>query len=896
MLTFKLYAPDETTVVDTEVVSVSGNGTYTTPTGYTLPTVGTVTGTFQWVVSYSGDPNNQPATSAMGDEPVAVELASPTISTTSDPTDVILDSSGSPTLTDSATIANGYNPAGTVTFTLYGPDGTTVVDTETVSVTGNGTYNTPTGYTLPTTGAVSGIYQWVASYSGDGNNSAESSVRGDEPVSVAPATPSISTTPTPTDITLDASGSPTLTDSATLTDGYNPTGTITFTLYGPDGTTVVDTETVTVSGNGTYPTPTGYALPSTGTVAGTYQWIASYSGDGNNNSESGALGDEPVTVASASPTLSTTADPTDVTLEASESPVLMDAATLAGGYNPTGTITFKLYAPDGTTVVDTEMTAVNGNGSYSTPTGYSLPASGTVTGTYEWVTSYGGDANNSSAMSGQGDEPVSVRPASPTIGTSANPTTGVVGVTRLQDSATLAGGYSPTGVIIFTLYAADQTTAVYSEGVAAAGNTTVGTTNGWVPIAAGTYYWRASYSGDGNNVGVTSGAGDEPVTIGGGTATISTLIVDAGGSTVIPALRSDAGASGNPTVEALSGGMTIDRNAGAKVRDTANVSGDLPGTTPMGTVTYSFTGTDGTSLAGLAVPAGWSVTPNRLTWTDTEILSDGNVPDSAPTSALPPGSYEFTTRYSGDGNFAPSAGPPEPLTVTDPSGGGAIIVPPGTPCSQVTYDLAHGLGGQSNVTVQVRVAAGAITRHVAPPYVTYYVKFFAPSSSLQIDVNQAPPAPLPPLAALNGHVTLHNGNANLMALPRGSVTITPADVEINVNSLKPGADYYIGIRYSTTNLVGRPWPFGAGATVNDTFKTSLSAGGLVPKSTVNLPIRGSAASVTTRPNIEALRLHRGGTLARTLHAVDHFQSGPGSVAAFSRRSPLRRTAKLGASD
>ena len=70
----------------------------------------------------------------------------------------------------------------------------------------------------------------------------------------------------------------TLKDTATLSGGYNPTGTITFTLYNPNGT-LVDTVTVTVSGDGSYTTPTGYTLPTTGTVTGTYQWDASYSGD-----------------------------------------------------------------------------------------------------------------------------------------------------------------------------------------------------------------------------------------------------------------------------------------------------------------------------------------------------------------------------------------------------------------------------------------------------------------------------------------------------------------------------------------------------------------------------------------------------------------------------------------
>ena len=70
-----------------------------------------------------------------------------------------------------------------------------------------------------------------------------------------------------------------LTDSATLSNAVNPTGTIAFTLYGPDGTTVVDTETVPVNGNGTYTTPNGFR-PN---APGNYHWTVVYSGDANNS-------------------------------------------------------------------------------------------------------------------------------------------------------------------------------------------------------------------------------------------------------------------------------------------------------------------------------------------------------------------------------------------------------------------------------------------------------------------------------------------------------------------------------------------------------------------------------------------------------------------------------------
>jgi uncharacterized repeat protein (TIGR01451 family) len=101
---------------------------------------------------------------------------------------------------------------------------------------------------------------------------------------VSPASPTISTTPSPTAATLSDTSPPLLTDSATLANGYHPVGTITFRLTGPSGV-VVDTETATVNGNGTYTTPTGFTLLSSA-AAGTYQWDAFYSGDVNDNAAS----------------------------------------------------------------------------------------------------------------------------------------------------------------------------------------------------------------------------------------------------------------------------------------------------------------------------------------------------------------------------------------------------------------------------------------------------------------------------------------------------------------------------------------------------------------------------------------------------------------------------------
>src|SRR5256885_7789240 len=67
--------------------------------------------------------------------------------------------------------------------------------------------------------------------------------------------------------------------------------------------------------------------------------------------------------------------------------------------------------------------SVSGDGDYETPAG-AAPA---AAGTYYWVASYSGDANNEGVSSGCADEPVVVGPAAPSIKTTQLPGSGVVG-------------------------------------------------------------------------------------------------------------------------------------------------------------------------------------------------------------------------------------------------------------------------------------------------------------------------------------------------------------------------------------------------------------------------------------------------------------------------------------
>src|SRR5271166_4654567 len=153
-------------------------------------------------------------------------------------------------LTDTASLSGAINPTGTLTFTLVSPANTTV-DTETVPVNGNGTYSTPTGF-FPT---FTGTYDWSATYNGDSNNPAIIGSPNPEQETVVRASPAVT--------------------------GFNPTATLTFTLVSP-ANPPVDTDPVVINGDGTYSTPIGF-LP---TSAGTYDWLAVYSGDVNNDTAS----------------------------------------------------------------------------------------------------------------------------------------------------------------------------------------------------------------------------------------------------------------------------------------------------------------------------------------------------------------------------------------------------------------------------------------------------------------------------------------------------------------------------------------------------------------------------------------------------------------------------------
>jgi len=627
-------------------------------------------------------------------------MASPTISTQASETGngVV----GTAVLSDTASIGGGDNPTGAVAFTLTLPNGTTVPEGS-VTITGDGTYAAPD--TVMATQV--GTYTWLATYAGDSLNNGAVDNGADESLTTVRASPTISTQASESGG--GVVGTAVLSDAATITGSYQGSGTITFSLTAPDGSTTTVGSPVTVSGDGSY-------APSTTVLAtevGTYTWQASYSGDSLNN---GAMDDgtnELLTTVKASPTIATQVSETGGGVVGTA--VLSDSVTVSGGDSPTGVVSFSLTLPNGTSVPEGSIT-ISGDGTYAAPD----TVTATQVGTYTWLATYAGDSLNNGAVDNGTNESLTTIPASPSITTLASETgNGVVGTAVLSDTVSVSGGYNPTGAVSFTLTLPNGTTV--SEGsVSINGDETYTAPNTVLATQVGTYTWHASYSGDSLNNGAVDDGTNELLTTVKASPTIATQVSETGGGVVGTAILSD----------------------------TVSVSG---GYGPTGLVSFSLTLPNGTT-----VPEG-----------SVSINGDGTY--SAPDMVLATqvGTYTWHASYAGDSlnNGAVDNGTNESLTTvkaspqisTTPGGPvtlGKIVIsgtnyldPTGngfstgdTPQAGVTIDLylstngspglQTGCGGDLLVASTTTASNGTYTFAVNTPG-TYYVQEVVPTGYVQ---------------------------------------------------------------------------------------------------------------------------------------------------------------------
>jgi hypothetical protein len=381
---------------------------------------------------------------------------------------------GSVTVQDSATVtATGSTvpPTGSVDFHLCGPLATTPSTSSCAAGAGvDLTPGTPPpapldGVSNPSTvksptAVISkvGTYCFRADYSGDTNYPKSSDGNSDECFQVNPVPTTLTTTASgtvPVGSAIDDTAHLSGTANEPGTPVINPPpagvggpakGTITWNLYDlttdPNCGTSLEMSKLTPNGDGAYSASNGTLSGSLGTgptivptAAGTYEWVANYSGDSPNTLASSPVNTcaspgadvgqtESVVVSPFQPMIHTNATSPPSGAGVPLGSTIDDTATLSNATAPSngvfGTITFNLYGPSDTPVCNTAIetsvvqvtSANNGNNSYAASSGTLSGTLGTgpgiiptAAGTYYWTAKYTpatGDVNNLSVTEGCG--------------------------------------------------------------------------------------------------------------------------------------------------------------------------------------------------------------------------------------------------------------------------------------------------------------------------------------------------------------------------------------------------------------------------------------------------------------------------------------------------------------
>jgi hypothetical protein len=419
---------------------------------FTTVGVRTVTAT------YAGSPAY--LTSASAGAPHTVDPAATTTAITADAPDP----SGSGqavvvTFTVSVTAPGAGAPAGNVTVTdgVDSCTGTIAAGSCSISL------NTVGARTLVAT------YAGSASFTGSASPGEPHAVTAAATTTVITNAASLASTPSVVGqavaVTFSVTPNPpavgTPTGNVTVSDGVDSctatvaAGTCSLTLVTPGTRTL----TATYAGDATFGGSTSAGAPHTVNAAGTT-----------------------VAIVSALPDPSVAGQPVTVTFTVTVNP--------PGAGTPTGNVTVT----DG---VDSCTGTV--------ATGSCVLTLGTA-GARTLTATYAGDASFAGAASPGTSHTVTA--AVSALAATAIPASGPAG-TLLRASAALSGGVSPTGSILFELFSPARPIGsgppVFTEAVpVASGNGTYSTVGGFSANVAGTWQWRATYSGDGNNAGQVS--------------------------------------------------------------------------------------------------------------------------------------------------------------------------------------------------------------------------------------------------------------------------------------------------------------------------------------------------------------------------------------------------------
>jgi hypothetical protein len=490
---------------------------------------------------------------------------------------------------------------------------------------------TVTGGSIPasTEEALEGgkTYYWQATYKGDTLHKESTSTCGKEVLNIQAKT-TLTTTlsgESQEGEELAVQEEQPVHDTATLagTNSSTATGKVTYSIY----TENECKERVAQVGEVTVEAGKKIASsPSDTLAAGTYYWQAVYSGDSLHQGSTSSCGAE-IELVTDKTTLTTslTGEVSEgkavegTTIEVPEGSPIADTAMLHGtsASLATGEVTYDVYS-------DSECKDLLFEGAQEPVSGELAPMSLSTSlpaGTYYWQAVYSGDTRNQASKSSCGSEVETVDPPPLTTSLSGEGKGAeeleVQESAEVRDTATLhtESPGTATGTATYDVYSNSECT----ELLANAGTVTL-ESGGKIPsskneaLGTGTYYWQASYSGDGSHKARSSACGAE-------------IEVIADTTSITTSLKGES-----------KSGEALEVHEQAPVTDTATLHGSKA-SLATGTLTYNIY--SDSKCEHLYSNAG-------------EVMVTGGSAPSSLEEPLPPGTYYWQAEYTGDSANQPS--------------------------------------------------------------------------------------------------------------------------------------------------------------------------------------------------------------------------------------------------
>ena len=596
-------------------------------------------------VTYNGDANFNPNTSAVVTQ--IVNLASSATVVTSSAQPSVFGQSVTFTATVSAASPSTGTPTGSVTF----QDGTNLLGTATLAG----------GLATFTTNSLSlGSHSITATYAGDSNftGSDDSASPFTQTVNQDSTSTGLSASPDPS--VFGQSVTFTATVTANAPGSGTPTGTVTF----KDGTNILGTGILSV-GLATF-TTNGLSVAS-------HPITAVYAGDGNYTTSTSASLAQLVNKSATTVALTSAPNPSVFS-----QPVVFTASVTAaspGAGTPTGTVTFK----DGPTTLDTRPLS-SGSVTYT---------NSTLSATNHSITAvYSGDSNFMTNTSSALTQTVSKPDTTVTLTSSTNPT--VFGQSVVF-SATVAvvspGTGTPIGTVTFKDGATALSTNTLSAGQVSYNNSV---------LVAGSHSITVVYNGDPNFNTNTSGvltqtvnqadttiavttsltptvfgqpvtftATVSPVSPGGGTPTGTVTFQDGTNTLGTGTLNSGSATLTNSSLVVGAHSITAVYNDDANFNSSDSSASPLTQTVNPANSTTTLTSSTNPTVFGQSVTFTATVTataPGSGTPTGTVTFKDGGVPLATNAldgtlhatftlNTLSTGSHSITATYNADSNF-----------------------------------------------------------------------------------------------------------------------------------------------------------------------------------------------------------------------------------------------------